>query len=429
MPVERYMKQAIVDKTPGVSSAALTSALHMIGNSSDLVRRWSNEVQEAAASDNPMVQYHALGVLYHIRRTDKLNTAKMVHKFTMSSLRSPYAYCLLIRIAAKLLEEDGEERQSNNSLFDFLENCLRNKSEMVIYEAARAIVSLPRTNAKEFSHAVSVLQLFCGSQKATLRFAAVRTLNQIAMRHPASVTSCNLDLEALITDSNRSIATLAITTLLKTGSESSVDRLMKQITSFMSEISDEFKVVVVSSIRALCDKYPRKHAVMMTFLSSMLRDEGGYDFKRAIVDTLIHVIEDNPDSKEAGLTHLCEFIEDCEHAVLATRILHLLGREGPRTMRPGKYIRYIYNRVILEAPQVRAAAVAALAKFGAHCPQLLTSILVLLERCTLDADDEVRDRATFYWHLLRSQSDKDNSAAAAQVALVLSGMQVTKKSV
>ncbi len=60
---------------------------------------------------------------------------------------------------------------------------------------------------------------------------------QVAMKHPSAVTACNLDLENLITDSNRSIATLAITTLLKTGSESSVDRLMKQISSFVSEIS------------------------------------------------------------------------------------------------------------------------------------------------------------------------------------------------
>lgn len=65
------------------------------------------------------------------------------------------------------------------------------------------------------------------------------------MSHPAAVTACNLDLENLITDTNRSIATLAITTLLKTGAESSVDRLMKQIASFVCEISDEFKIVVV----------------------------------------------------------------------------------------------------------------------------------------------------------------------------------------
>lgn len=65
------------------------------------------------------------------------------------------------------------------------------------------------------------------------------------MEHPSTVTACNLDLENLISDSNRSVATLAITTLLKIGAEASVDRLMKQIATFVNEISDEFKIVVV----------------------------------------------------------------------------------------------------------------------------------------------------------------------------------------
>ena len=50
------------------------------------------------------------------------------------------------------------------------------------------------------------------------------------MSHPMAVTNCNIDMESLISDQNRSIATLAITTLLKTGNESSVDRLLKQVT-------------------------------------------------------------------------------------------------------------------------------------------------------------------------------------------------------
>lgn len=60
-----------------------------------------------------------------------------------------------------------------------------------------------------------VLQMFLTSAKPTIRFSAVKTLNRIAMIHPDAVTSCNVDLENLISDSNRSIATLAITTLLK----------------------------------------------------------------------------------------------------------------------------------------------------------------------------------------------------------------------
>merc|ERR1719239_1356797 len=159
---------------------------------------------------------------------------------------------------------------------------------------------------------------------------------------------------------------------------------MKQIASFMSEISDEFKVVVVRAISELCQKYPHKHSVMMTYLSSMLRDEGGFAYKKAIVDCIIDVLEESTESKESGLSHLCEFIEDCEHTVLATKIINLLGREGPRTPTPSKYIRFIYNRVILENAAVRAAAVSAIAKFGAHCDDLMPSCIVLLERCQLD---------------------------------------------
>uniref|UniRef100_A0A672HF27 Coatomer subunit gamma-2 n=1 Tax=Salarias fasciatus TaxID=181472 RepID=A0A672HF27_SALFA len=394
--IERYMKQAIVDKVPSVSSSALVSSLHMVKMSYDVVKRWVNEAQEAASSDNIMVQYHALGLLYHLRKNDRLAVTKMLNKFTKSGLKSPFAYCMLIRIASKLLDET--EGGHDSPLFDFIESCLRNKNEMVVYEAASAIVHMPNCTARELAPAVSAV-LHQDSQQGT-----------VAMKHPSAVTACNLDLENLITDSNRSIATLAITTLLKTGSESSVDRLMKQISSFVSEISDEFKVVVVQAISALCQKYPRKHSVMMNFLSNMLRDDGGFEYKRAIVDCIISIIEENPESKETGLAHLCEFIEDCEHTVLATKILHLLGKEGPRTPQPSKYIRFIFNRVVLESEAVRAAAVSALAKFGAQNDDLLPSVLVLMQRCMMDSDDEVRDRATFYMNVLQQKQKALNAA-------------------
>uniref|UniRef100_A0A2I2ZWD8 Coatomer subunit gamma n=1 Tax=Gorilla gorilla gorilla TaxID=9595 RepID=A0A2I2ZWD8_GORGO len=398
--IERYMKQAIVDKVPSVSSSALVSSLHLLKCSFDVVKRWVNEAQEAASSDNIMVQYHALGLLYHVRKNDRLAVNKMISKVTRHGLKSPFAYCMMIRVASKQLEEEDGSRDS--PLFDFIESCLRNKHEMVVYEAASAIVNLPGCSAKELAPAVSVLQLFCSSPKAALRYAAVRTLNKVAMKHPSAVTACNLDLENLVTDSNRSIATLAITTLLKTGSESSIDRLMKQISSFMSEISDEFKVPAT----------PRTPTLSFSL-------QGGFEYKRAIVDCIISIIEENSESKETGLSHLCEFIEDCEFTVLATRILHLLGQEGPKTTNPSKYIRFIYNRVVLEHEEVRAGAVSALAKFGAQNEEMLPSILVLLKRCVMDDDNEVRDRATFYLNVLEQKQK------ALNAGYILNGLTVS----
>jgi coatomer protein complex subunit gamma len=241
--------------------------------------------------------------------------------------------------------------------------------------------------------AISTLQLFLSSPRPAVRFASIRTLANVANQHPRVVSKCNEDLEALIGDANRSIATLAITTLLKTGSENSIERLLKQISAFLTEIADEYKITVVKSLQKLCLTYPSKHRVLVGFLSNFLREEGGFDFKRSIVSSIVSLIRAVPESTESSLLHLCEFIEDCEFITLSTQILHLLGELGPSTTAPARYIRFIYNRVILENAAVRAAAVSALAKFAASCPSLRTSILTLLKRSLVDEDDETRDRA------------------------------------
>lgn len=159
------------------------------------------------------LQYHALGLLYHLRKNDRLAVTKMLNKFTKSGLKSPFAYCMLIRIASKLLDEtEGgwvacshlihydtwvlytvqlfsyrcylfplvilvfqtkyvlqivmmarwtlfffylHIYSHDSPLFDFIESCLRNKNEMVVYEAASAIVHMPNCTARELAPAVS----------------------------------------------------------------------------------------------------------------------------------------------------------------------------------------------------------------------------------------------------------------------------------
>ena len=421
--IERYLKQAVVDKNAVVSSAALVSGMHLLDVNADVVRRWSNEVQEAMNSKSPVVQFHALGLLHQIKINDRLAVSKLVTQLTRSASLSPLAQCLVIRYVAQVIKASTAESGGEGGerpFYDFLESCLRHKSEMVIFEAARVITDLNMVTARELQPAITVLQLFLSSSKPTLRFAAIRALNKVAMIHPLSVTNCNIDMEALIGDSNRSVATLAITTLLKTGAESSVERLMKQITVFMSDIQDEFKIVVVEAIRSLCLKFPAKHRTLMNFLSGILREEGGFEFKRAIVDSILCLIKAIPEAKESGLAHLSEFIEDCEFAYLSSQILHLLGDQGPSTADPSKYIRFIYNRVILENATIRASAVCALAKFGQKCPSLRPSILVLLRRCLYDNDDEVRDRAAFFVAALQELSAKaengEDSTTSATLA-------------
>ena len=85
--------------------------------------------------------------------------------------------------------------------------------------------------------------------------------------------------------------------------------LCLQIGTFMTDIGDDFKIVVVEAIRSLCLKFPQKYRALMNFLSNVLREDGGFEYKKAIVDSILILIREIPDAKESGLGHLCEFIE------------------------------------------------------------------------------------------------------------------------
>lgn len=62
---------------------------------------------------------------------------------------------------------------------------------------------------------------------------------------------------------------------------------------------------------------------------------------------------------------------------------------------------------------------SALAKFGAQNEEMLPSILVLLKRCVMDDDNEVRDRATFYLNVLEQKQK------ALNAGYILNGLTVS----
>ena len=68
--IERYFKQAIVDKEPVVASAALVAGLHLLRGNAEVVKRWAGEVQEAVSNRSAMVQFHAIALLAGIKATD-----------------------------------------------------------------------------------------------------------------------------------------------------------------------------------------------------------------------------------------------------------------------------------------------------------------------------------------------------------------------
>ena len=113
------------------------------------------------------------------------------------------ALCQLIRYTTRIMQQSNVSEEVARSAYAFLEACVHNREDMVIFEAARAIINLPDARPEDLQPAVSQLQLFLSSGKPVLRFAAVRSLSKVAMTHPDMVTRCNDDMESMISDSNR----------------------------------------------------------------------------------------------------------------------------------------------------------------------------------------------------------------------------------
>ena len=118
--IERLVKTCIVDKNPSVASAALVSSYHLLPVARDVVRRWQSEAADAASSSKSgagfslgfgggahntlqastnyyMTQYHAIGLLYQMRSSDRMSLVKMVQQYSAAGVvKSPAATVLLV---------------------------------------------------------------------------------------------------------------------------------------------------------------------------------------------------------------------------------------------------------------------------------------------------------------------------------------------
>lgn len=94
--------QAVVDRSAPVASAVLVSAMHLLKDNMEIVKRWTGEIQEVVQSKHGMVQFHAVALLHALRSRDRLAVSKLVSSLVKGNVRSPMAQCLLVRYVAQV---------------------------------------------------------------------------------------------------------------------------------------------------------------------------------------------------------------------------------------------------------------------------------------------------------------------------------------
>lgn len=371
----KYVTQAAISMSLGRKDIAVLVGYRLLYKNLSQVRRWLEGVDLVG---DPIVNYHIVGFLVQARRMQLSN---------VEGLRGP-AGVLGVRMTVEALR-DG------NAALPILKKFLNSKysDEMVFMEAARAVCGLTEEYAAQFvSQAVQSLRIFLKSTNVVLQFSAMRIVSQLALRYPQKVAIANKEIEDLVSSDNRAISMFAITALLKTGTEETVDRLVSLIPSMIHEMSDEFKKVAIETLESLSESFESKRSMYIDFLGSALLQKGELEFKKYIISVIGRSVGKS-DARERILELLCTYIEDSQYYQVTLDILGILGREIPKSRTPGKYVVHVLNRLILENSHVRVAALQCLYDISTVIP--VSTAENAMRGCLRDQDEMIRETARF----------------------------------
>ncbi|ORM40711.1 Coatomer subunit gamma [Babesia sp. Xinjiang] len=397
--VERYIKSSLVDRDAYVCSSALLCCIRIFMQMPQIVRRWVGEAATCLTNTNEMVQFHGTLMMFLVRLSDKQSLRKLVTTLRQRAM-GVHTECFVIRFVAanfNIMETECVE---------IVNAGLKHTKDAVKLEALKAVVALALAHYKrvgsmqgfvfDLRDVISTLQTMLSTRDQTIVFAAMRQVYRMAQTLPLLISVLNAKIEEMLKRKNKDISSLALLTLLQTGGAETIERLLTHAAS----LSGDFKLAVAKALKGLCVSFPDKHPVVLKFFANNFRDATAKEFKREMIDGTMHIVERIPAAQTTGLKNLCDFIEDCEYPELNAKVLKFLGDHVPKTKTPEEYVRYIYNRLLLENATVRAAGIEALDNIVRKCPSLKSSVSVLLLPSLKDPEDELRERVNLTYELM-----------------------------
>ena len=411
--IERFLRQALLDKNEYVQKGALISGIILFNKATDNIKKWSNDIQDKLNATDSHIVYLSLVLMSLIKSNDLFSASRILQLMMNKDLRKyPLAHCQLIREMKRLMLSGELDEKTQASFMSYLSSCLSGaNNNMVIIEASKVICEIAPNSLSHLESVYSIVQSMISAHKSIVKYSALRILKRIASTQLQLVSQCAAELEKLVTYGNKSVASMAISILLKIAKEKDVDGLLSTISQYLPEMADEFRVDAIQSVKHLIKRYPEINKLLISFLRKCLRLQSSQEFKKEVIESVVYIVQTADSSREEALYAIVDLIEDCQFEALVSRGLEVMANEIPLLDNGEPFIRFICNRLILEGEKVRASAVTTLAKLGWKKPKLQSIIKNILMKCLIGQADEVRDRAALYLHTLDLEAEERNRLA------------------
>ncbi|TBU07971.1 subunit gamma of coatomer complex [Hamiltosporidium magnivora] len=435
---EKFVLQALLSNSIQRKSTAIRILYRILTdsniekqNSHILVKKWT--LNHNFFTDKQITNYHSLALLYELKSSD-INSLLVLLKENKDRRGIPAFF--IIRLSTHLYKKNIK------LCSEILKKYISCKEEMYALEAIRSILTFQNDDILQFLPAiVSTLRSFLRSNRKIIKFAGLRVLQDLTLKGTESssenlyletenyveeshkfkkeskktsfvqnsfisaISQANKEIEDMISDSNKTTSLLAITILLKTGNEETIDRLISLIPEFIGTLPDSFKIILISALERMTLKYKEKGKEFLEFANKALTEKGTLKFKRHLIQVIERVIESyrNEDVNvniyneftENVLNILCSYLEDSQYYELSLDILYILSKFSIQS----KNYMHVLNRLILDNSWVRGGALMAMFRMG------FVNKNIVVTAC-YDEDEYIKNVSRFLYGLLEIKEIK-----------------------
>lgn len=386
---EKYVTQGLVSRFEQRKDAAIVISLLNSERNKDDVKRWVSTLE--LVQKIPIKDYHLFAMYSFIK------DQKFIDKLIVDNQRSKGpAGMVLVNLLYNISKHDI------GSYISLYIKFLKSGDEIVAIETAR-VVSRMDDISPFIDALIPILKQGLKSSKKGMKFASIRIASGLSASN-SQVSLLNKEIEDLVSNENRTISMMAITTLLKTGNEQTIDRLIGIIPNIIDEMNDSFKILVISALESLSLKFKSKEETFLSFMKSSLQSKGSVKFKRHIMSVMERISFQDLSFAEKILDILSNYIEDSPDPLLTMDIIGFMGLYVGKSTNYKKYIVHIFNRLILENAQVKCSSLQALYFIFNDVLEIRESIMSVISGYIDDEDDLVANEAKFLLEKIESEN-------------------------
>ena len=392
--VERYIKTLITDKNAGVACAALLCGTQLFGGHEEMVRKWVGEVAEKLSPREPRTQLSALVLMNSVKRKDAVGFKKTLTAM-MSDNLPEMAAIQLLRFLKEHIEDVENASAESAQITNFLLKQVRRSEVGVSLEAAKLACESSLLPNKELLDIIKILDSSLVSSNTVRRFSVLKLYNRLLKNPSRRSLMMNIsEIERVLSDKNKSLSALAASILLRMCTESQLEKLLSQVSESMGEMSDDYKVDVLGSVKNVIKQYPSKYRLVNQFLLRFIEGETKPQFLRTTLEVMEFEIKSiGGEAKRDCLRLMAQFLMKPHFQKVHFQILGIISREVTSDDLEADFLKHLIAQIYLQSGAVRACSLSTLQKLSNYPSSKQNLLRRIVEEFRNDEDEEVRYRS------------------------------------